>query len=53
VTLDKVFVECPIKVLGKEAVADVQFVELSLQSRRIFSRLCRVLQTLDKKVVFR
>ena len=31
-TLDKVFVECSIKVLGKEAVADVLFAELSLLS---------------------
>jgi hypothetical protein len=32
VTLGKVFAECPIKVLGKEVIADVQFAELSLSS---------------------
>jgi hypothetical protein len=32
VTLGKVFIECLIKVLGKEAVTDVLFAELSLPS---------------------
>jgi hypothetical protein len=39
------------KVFNKEAVADVQFTKTFLSSQslcRVFSRLCRVIQTLGK-----
>jgi hypothetical protein len=57
VTLDKDFVECSIKALGKEVVADVQFAEFSLPSvtrqslRRVFFRLSEYFIHLAKKLI--